>query len=66
MIDTLIVIMLVMNDTLQHINRFEKAFEEADKKFNIELMKQASKEAVKSATKKTYIQFLKIVGRKEE
>lgn len=49
MIDTLIYVMVVLIDTTNVENRFEKDFQEADRQFKIEMMRQASHEAVKSA-----------------
>jgi len=44
-VDTLIYVMVVLIDTTATSNRFENAFSEADRQFNIEMMKQASREA---------------------
>lgn len=52
MIDTLIYVMVVFIDTTAVENRFEKAFEEADRRFCIEMLRQASHEAAQEATKK--------------
>lgn len=52
MIDTLIYVMVVLIDTTSTENRFQKAFEEADRKFTIEMLRQASKEAAMSAAGK--------------
>lgn len=52
MIDTLIYVMVVLIDTTTYDNRFQKTFEEADRRFNIELMKQASHEAALEAAGK--------------
>lgn len=54
MIDTLVYVMVVLIDTTAVENRFEKAFQEADRQFNIEMLKQASHEAARKAGKKTY------------
>lgn len=52
-VDTLIYVMVVLIDTTATSNRFENAFSEADRQFNIEMMKQASHEAAIEATEKT-------------
>lgn len=53
MIDTLIYIMVVLIDTTAvPENRFEKVFEEANRQFNIEMMRQASHEAAMEAARK--------------
>lgn len=52
-VDTLIYVMVVLIDTTATSNRFENAFSEADRQFNIEMMKQASREAAIEATGKT-------------
>lgn len=44
-VDTLIYVMVVLIDTTATSNRFENEFSEADRLFNIEMMKQASREA---------------------
>lgn len=50
MIDTLIYVMVVMIDTTVVNNGFYKAFDEAaDRKFKIEMLRQASREAVHEA-----------------
>ena len=70
MIDTLIYVMVVLIDTTSVDNRFEKAFEEADRQFRIEMMRQASHEAAMSAArkggKKTYKVKILDLYRKEE
>lgn len=52
MIDTLIYVIVVLIDTASVGNRFEKAFEEADCRFRIEMMQNASHEAAMSAARK--------------
>lgn len=53
MIDTLIYVMIVLIDTTYVPgNRFKKDFEEADRQFNIEMMRQASHEAAMEAARK--------------
>ena len=52
MIDTLIYVMVVLMDTTAVENRFEKAFQEADRQFKIEMLKQAAHEAAQEATRK--------------
>lgn len=52
MIDTLIYVMVVLIDTTTFENRFQKAFEEADQKFKIEMMRQASHKAAQEAAGK--------------
>lgn len=49
-VDTLIYVMVVLIDTTATSNRFENAFSEADRQFNIEMMKQASHEAAVEAS----------------
>ena len=44
--------MIILIDTTAVENRFEKAFEEADRQFKIEMMRQASHEAVLEAARK--------------
>lgn len=68
MIDTLIYVMVVFIDTTKvSSNRFQDAFNEADRKFNIEMMRQASLEAVNEAVgKKTYTVKLLDLYRKED
>lgn len=53
MLDTLIYVMIVLVDTTHIENRFEKEFNEADRMFRIEMLRQASHEAAKSAKEKT-------------
>lgn len=70
MIDTLIYVMVVFIDTTAVENRFQQEFDEADRKFRIEMLKQASEEAAKEAArktcKKTYrMQVLDIYRKKE-
>lgn len=70
MIDTLIYVMVVLIDTASVGNRFEKAFEETDRHFRIEMMRQASHEAAMSAAqksgKKTYCTKILEFYRKED
>lgn len=70
MIDTLIYIMVVLIDTTAvPENRFEKVFEEANRQFNIEMMRQASyeaaMEAARKANKKMYSTKVLNIYRKE-
>ena len=57
MIDTLIYMMVVMIDTTVVNNRFDKAFDEADRKFKIEMLRQASREAVHNVRRKNTYQI---------
>ena len=57
MIDTLIYVMVVMIDTTVVNNRFDKAFDEADRKFKIEMLRQASREAVHNVRRKNTYQI---------
>lgn len=68
MIDTLIYVMVVMIDTTVVNNRFDKVFDEANRKFNIEMLKQASHEAAINAGKKNKTYQIKILDlyRKEK
>ena len=71
MIDTLIYVMVVMIDTTAVNNGFDKAFEAADRKFKIEMLRQASREAVHEAAhnvrrKNTYQIKILDLYRKEE
>lgn len=70
MIDTLIYVMVVLIDTTAVENRFEKAFQEADHQFKIEMLKQASheaaQEAARKAGKKTYKMKILDLYRKDE
>lgn len=72
MIDTLIYVMVVMIDTTVVNNRFDKTFDEAaDRKFEIEMLRQASREAVHEAAhnvrrKNTYQIKILDLYRKEE
>ena len=68
MIDTLIYVMIVFIDTITVENRFHEAFEEADMKFKIEMMKQASHEASREAAYKSKTYRTKILDfyRKED
>lgn len=66
LIDTLIYVMVVLIDTTATENRFEKAFQEADRKFRIEMLRQASREAVESARQKTEKTKVLKIYRKEE
>lgn len=52
-IDTLIYVMVVLIDTTATENQFDKAFQKADRKFRIEMLRQASREASESASRKT-------------
>lgn len=67
-VDTLIYVMVVLIDTTVTSNRFENEFSEADRQFNIEMMKQASREAAIEATRKTRKLRTKILNiyRKED
>lgn len=72
MIDTLIYVMVVMIDTTVVNNGFDKAFDEAaDRKFKIEMLRQASHETVHEAAhnvrrKNTYQIKILDLYRKEE
>lgn len=68
MIDTLIYVMVVLIDTTSVENRFEKSFDEADRMFNIEMMRQASHEAAHEAAYKSKTYRTKILDfyRKED
>ena len=66
LIDTLIYVMVVLIDTTATDNRFEKAFQEADRKFRIETLRQASREAAESARQKTEKTKVLKIYRKEE
>lgn len=72
MIDTLIYVMVVMIDTTVVNNGFDMAFDEAaDRKFKIEMLRQASREAVHEAAhnvrrKNTYQIKILDLYRKEE
>ena len=70
MIDTLIYVMVVLIDTTAVENRFEKASQEADRQFKIEMLKQASheaaQEAARKAGKKTYKMKILDLYRKDE
>ena len=58
MIDTLIYVMVVMIDTTVVNNGSDKAFDEAaDRKFNIEMLKQASHEAAHNVRRKNTYQI---------
>jgi len=57
MIDTLIYVMVVMIDTTVVNNRFDKAFDEADRKFKIEMLRQASREAAHNVRRKNTYQI---------
>lgn len=52
MIDTIIYVMVVLTDTTVVEKRFTDLFEEADRKFTIEMLRQASKEAAEEAAGK--------------
>lgn len=66
LIDTLIYVMVVLIDTTATDNRFEKAFQEADRKFRIEMLRQASREAAESAKRKTEKTTVLKIYRKED
>lgn len=70
MIDTLIYVMVVFIDTTAVENRFQQESDEADRKFRIEMLKQASEEAAKEAArntcKKTYRMKVLDIYRKKE
>ncbi len=72
MIDTLIYVMIVLIDTTYVPgNRFKKDFEEADRQFNIEMMRQASHEAAMEAAQKSnknthHVKVLKIYRKEDE
>ena len=66
LIDTLIYVMVVLIDTTATENRFDKAFLEADRKFCIEMLRQASREAAESASRKTERTKVLKIYRKEE
>lgn len=66
LIDTLIYVMVVLIDTTATENRFDKAFLEADRKFRIEMLRQASREAVESASRKTEKTKVLKIYRKED
>lgn len=66
LIDTLIYVMVVLIDTTATENRFEKAFQEADRKFRIEMLRQASREAAESARRKTEKTKVLKIYRKED
>lgn len=65
-IDTLIYVMVVLIDTTATENRFEKAFQEADRKFRIEMLRQASREAAESARWKIEKTKILKIYRKED
>lgn len=69
MIDTLICVMVVVLDTAAITNnKFDKLFDEADRQFNIVMMRQASHEAAAKAARevgKAY-KILKIYRKKDE
>lgn len=69
MLDTLIYVMVVLIDTTEIENRFKKEFEEADRQFCIEMMRQASHEAVIETAmnvKKTHRTKVLKIYRKED
>lgn len=66
LIDTLIYVMVVLIDTTATENRFDKAFQEADRKFHIEMLRQASREAAESARRKTEKTKVLKIYKKEE
>lgn len=57
MIDTLVYVMIVMIDTSVVNNSFDKVFDGADRKFNIEMLKQASHEAAHNVRRKNTYQI---------
>lgn len=69
MIDILIYVMVVLIDTTAVKNRFETAFQEANRQFKIEMLKQAAHEAAQEATrkagKKTYTMKILDLYRKD-
>lgn len=66
MIDTLVIMFFICSDTLENENRFENEFAKADRAFDIEMMRLASEEAAEEAFNKTYKEYLKIIGIKDE
>lgn len=66
MIDTIVYVMVVLIDTTEVENRFQKLFEEADRQFRIEMMMRSSREAAqKASNKKNKIKIINIY-RKED
>lgn len=66
LIDTFIYVMVILIDTTATENRFDKAFQEADRKFRIEMLRQASREAAESARRKTEKTKVLKIYKKEE
>lgn len=65
MVDTIVYVMVIFIDTTVVQNRFQLAAEEATRKFHIEMMQQASRDADKS-NKKVYRTKILELYRKEE